>query len=236
MELNGSAVLVTGANGGLGTEFVLQALERGATKVYATARRPHDWDDPRIVPLTLDVNDRSSIDAALDEASDVDVVINNSGLASSASLLTGDEAELRSVMETNFWGALAVARAFAPQLVNSEHGVLLNVLSSASWHGRQNAYSASKAALWAATNAMRLELDGRGVQVVALHLGYARTRMTEGVDAEMMDPGEVVRVAYDGIVGGSTEILADEYSRRAKARVAGSIEDAYPELGHAVAG
>lgn len=66
--LAGAVVLVTGANGGIGTEFVHQALARGAKKVYATARTPRDWDDDRIVPLTLDVTDATSIGAAVDTA------------------------------------------------------------------------------------------------------------------------------------------------------------------------
>ena len=57
--LQGAVVLVTGANGGLGTEFVRQALDRGAAKVYATARTPREWNDDRIVPLQLDVTPSS---------------------------------------------------------------------------------------------------------------------------------------------------------------------------------
>ena len=56
-KLAESVVLVTGANGGLGTEFVRQALARGARRVYATARTPRTWDDDRVVPLVLDVTD-----------------------------------------------------------------------------------------------------------------------------------------------------------------------------------
>ncbi len=66
-QLENRTVLVTGANGGLGTEFVRQALERGARRVYAAARAPREWDDERIVPLRLDVTDPSSIAAAAAE-------------------------------------------------------------------------------------------------------------------------------------------------------------------------
>ena len=83
-RLTGQIVLVTGANGGLGTEFVRQALERGATKVYAAARRPQDWDDARIVPLVLDVGDAASVARAATEAADVTVVVNNAGCCARA--------------------------------------------------------------------------------------------------------------------------------------------------------
>ena len=75
--LDHAVVLVTGANGGLGTHFVHQALERGATQVYAAARTPQKWDDDRIVPIRLDVTVQPSVSAAATLASDVTVVINN---------------------------------------------------------------------------------------------------------------------------------------------------------------
>ena len=63
--LTNAVVLVTGANGGIGTEFVHGVLARVLTKVYATARTPHEWNEERIVPLTLDVTDADSIAAAV---------------------------------------------------------------------------------------------------------------------------------------------------------------------------
>ena len=83
-SLNGAVVLVTGANGGIGTHFVHEALERGAAKVYATARSPRTWDDDRIVPLPLDVTSPASIQAAVDAAPDVSVLINNAGVSTSS--------------------------------------------------------------------------------------------------------------------------------------------------------
>ncbi|WP_432939232.1 SDR family NAD(P)-dependent oxidoreductase [Kribbella sp. CA-253562] len=102
--LNGAVVLVTGANGGIGTHFVHQALARGAAKVYATARTPRAWDDERIVPLTLDVTDSASVAGAVAAAPDVTVLINNAGaLPPSASLLDVTEADIRANLQTNFF-------------------------------------------------------------------------------------------------------------------------------------
>jgi NAD(P)-dependent dehydrogenase (short-subunit alcohol dehydrogenase family) len=111
--LNNAVVLVTGANGGLGAHYVDQALERGAAKVYATARTPREWDDPRVVPLALDVTDPASVAAAAAAAPDVTVVINNAG-AWNGSSVVGDQSASRQLFETNYWGALAVADAFTP--------------------------------------------------------------------------------------------------------------------------
>lgn len=226
--LNGATVLVTGANGGLGTHFVHQALERGATKVYAAARNPKDWSDDRIVPLVLDVTSPESIADAADIADDVTMVINNAGASNGSSVL-GDLIAARELFETNFWGALAVTNAFAPALKQS-HGTLLNVHSVLSWLAIGDAYSATKAALWSATNTQRIKLAPEGVHVAGLHLGYADTPMTAGVTADKLDPADVVRTAYDGIESGSYEILADDLSGQVKAGLAAPIEALYPQL------
>jgi NAD(P)-dependent dehydrogenase (short-subunit alcohol dehydrogenase family) len=227
--LNGAVVLVTGANGGLGTHFVHQALERGAGTVYAAARRPKHWGDDRIVPLVLDVTSSDSIAAAAGIADDVTVLINNAGVSNGASVL-GDLSAARDLFETNFWGALAVANAFIPAL-KATRGTLLNVLSALSWLGiGAGAYNASKAALWQATNTQRIKLAPDDVHVASLHLGYADTPLTKGVDAPKLDPADVVRTAYDGLEAGAYEILADELSGQVKAALAGPIEALYPQL------
>src|SRR5207342_64670 len=80
-RLDGRTVLVTGANGGLGEEFVRQAIDRGAVKVYAAARSTRNWDDARVVPLHLDLNDPASLAIAAQEAADVDLLVNNAAIA-----------------------------------------------------------------------------------------------------------------------------------------------------------
>ncbi|RIJ70057.1 SDR family NAD(P)-dependent oxidoreductase [Nakamurella silvestris] len=228
--LAGATVLVTGANGGLGIEFVRQALERGAVKVYASARRPTTWEDSRVVPLPLDVTDPASVAAAAAAATDVTVVINNAGISRPAPIATGDLADLREIFETNFFGAVLVAREFAPVLAANGGGALVNVHSVLSWLGLAGAYSASKAAFWSATNSLRVELAGQGTRVVGLHLGYTDTPMTANVTDPKNDPADVVRSAYDGLAAGAHEVLADELSVQVKAGLAGPIEGLYPML------
>ena len=227
--LDSSVVLVTGANGGLGREFVEQALARGASKVYATARTPQQWSDPRVVPLALDVTDDASVAAAVAAASDTTVLINNAGLGGGGPI-SGDQAAIRHIFDTNFFGALSVAAAFAPVLKANGGGVLLNVHSLLSWLGVAGAYSATKAALWSATNSLRLELAPQGTLVIGLHLGYTDTPMTVGVTAPKNDAADVVRDAYDGLESGEYEILADEGSAFTKANLAKPIAEQYPQL------
>ncbi|RZU63060.1 SDR family oxidoreductase [Zhihengliuella halotolerans] len=228
--LDGAVVLVTGANGGLGREFVAQALARGAAKVYATARTPGHWEDERIVPLVLDVTSRDSTRAAAAEAQDVTVLINNAGAWTDASLLDDDLTAARAQFETNFWGQLEVSNAFLSAL-KKHRGGMVNVLSALSWLALADTYSTTKAALWSATNVQRVGLVEDGVQVVGLHLGYTDTGMTEGVEVEKNDPADVVSAAYDGLEAGEHEVLADEASRQVKAGLAAPLSALYPQLG-----
>ena len=162
-SLNGAVVLVTGANGGIGTHFVQETLARGAAKVYATARTPRVWDDERVVPLALDVTDPASVQAAVESAPDVTVLINNAGISpTTTSLVDITEDEFRANMETNFFGPVLLARAFVPVLTAKKESTIVDIHSLLSWYATAGVYSVSKAALWSATNALRLELAPRG--------------------------------------------------------------------------
>src|SRR4051794_9149088 len=120
MQIHGSIALVTGANRGLGAAFVQELLDRGAAKVYAGARHPEPSDDPRVVPIELDVTDLAQVAAAAEAAPDVTFLINNAGSHSGARIADGDFAAIQSDLDTNFFGPIAVTRAFAPAL--AAHG------------------------------------------------------------------------------------------------------------------
>ncbi|MFC7619737.1 SDR family oxidoreductase [Microlunatus sp. GCM10028923] len=229
--LNGAVVLVTGANGGIGTHFVHRALERGAAKVYATARKPRAWDDPRIVPLPLDVTDPESIAAVVPAASDVTVLINNAGATPpTASLLEVTEEDLRANLEINFFGPVLLARAFAPILAANPRPHLVDVHSIASWYAFGGAYSASKAAVWSATNSLRLELAPRGVHVTGVHMGYVETPMAAHAAGPKLQPAELVAQVYDAVDAGAYEVIGDQLTAQVKAALSGPVEGLYPEL------
>ena len=220
-SLEHAVVLVTGANGGLGTEFVRQALDRGAAKVYATARTPKDWGDDRIVPVALDVTDPASIAAAAELTGDTTVLINNAGIAHvSPSLLDTTPDELRRLLETNVVGLYAVTQAVVPAVVRAK-GAIINVASVASWRARGvlAAYGSTKAAVWSLTDSLRGELEPEGVQVLGLYLAFTDTPMTAGMDVPKGSPVDVVRDAYDGLESGALEVLADEYTRTVRGRL-----------------
>ncbi|MFC9664693.1 SDR family oxidoreductase [Nocardia sp. NPDC127606] len=231
-SLNEAVVLVTGANGGIGSHFVYEALARGATKVYATARNPRTWDDERIVPLALDVTDAASIREAVEKASDVTVLINNAGASvSSAGILTHSDEEIRRNVETNFLGPLFLARAFAPILTTKNAAVIIDIHSALSWYAVAGIYSATKAALWSATNSLRLELAPAGVHVVGVHVGYVDTAMAAHATDPKLDPADLVRTVFDATEAGEYEVLADTTSIQLKAGLSAPIEAVYPQLG-----
>ncbi|MFG1705259.1 SDR family oxidoreductase [Nonomuraea sp. M3C6] len=219
MRISGSVALVTGANRGIGHHFARQLLERGAKKVYATARNPELVDLPGVETLRLDITDPASVRAAAAAAQDVTLLINNAGVATSTNLIAGDLAKIRLEMDTHYYGTLNVVRAFAPVLGANGGGAILNVLSALSWfsYDGANAYSAAKAAEWSLTNGVRLELAGQGTLVTGVHLGAADTDMMAGYEGDMNDPADVSRAALDGIEEGRIEVVVDEWSVKAKA-------------------
>ncbi|AZS83434.1 SDR family oxidoreductase [Streptomyces griseoviridis] len=226
----GSVVLVTGGSRGVGKALVKALYERGATKVYATARDPRTVTHPDAVPLALEVSDPASVAAVAERAQDVTVLINNAGASVNANFLDSPVDDVRREFETNFYGPLLMARAFVPIIERNGGGHLLNVHSVLSWIASYGSYSASKAALWSQTNALRLDLKPRGIDVTGLHVGYVDTDMAAGVDAPKSTPRSVAEQALDGIEAGAFEVLADELTRQVKAGLAGDPAALYPQL------
>jgi NAD(P)-dependent dehydrogenase (short-subunit alcohol dehydrogenase family) len=219
-SLADQTVLVTGANRGMGREYVAQLLDRRVTKVYAAARDPQTIDvaDPRVVVLQLDVTDAASVARAAEAASDVSVLINNAGIARGASVLDRDTSDLREEMETNLFGPLAMASAFADRIAESS-GAIVNVASVLAWMPIGASYGVTKAALWSATDSMRLGLGSRGVQVVGVYVGLVDTDIGAFADSPKSNPAEVVRQILDGIECGADEVLADEMTRVVRAQL-----------------
>ncbi|GAB7071234.1 hypothetical protein JCM12141A_55230 [Mycolicibacterium hodleri] len=179
--------------------------------------------------MRIDITDADSVTAAAAATGDVTLLVNNAGMASSATLLTGSMDEVRATMESHFFGTLLVTRAFAPQLIANAPGAVLNVVSVLSWLHPQvlGAYAAAKTALWAQSDAVREELAPHGVAVTALHIGFMDTDMIADLDTVKTDPAIIAAMALDGVEHGVVEVLTDEMTREAKAalsrdRIAGA--------------
>jgi NAD(P)-dependent dehydrogenase (short-subunit alcohol dehydrogenase family) len=217
MRIAGSIALVTGANRGLGRAFVQALHAAGCAKIYACARNPGSIArDGAVEPLQLDITDSTQVAAAAARCADVDLLINNAGVARFTPALGAPSMDdARVEMETNYFGTLAMCRAFAPVLKRNGGGALVNMLSVTSFINvpMQGTYSASKAAAWSLTKAVRFELRRQGTLVVGVYAGYIDTGMTADVDVPKSSPADIVSHVIAGIEAGTEDILADQRSR-----------------------
>ncbi len=223
MQIKGSVALVTGANRGIGRAFAQTLEAAGAAKIYAGARDPATITDPGLHPLELDITDQQSIADAAQRCRDVTLLINNAGIATFSPLIAAPGMDAaRAEMETNYFGTLAMCRAFAPILRQNGGGALVNVLSVVSWINvpMQGSYSASKAAEWSLTNGIRVELREQGTLVVGVHVGYVETDMTAHLDVPKTRPEQVAQRTLEAIELGQEEVLADQRAQDLKRALA----------------
>jgi NAD(P)-dependent dehydrogenase (short-subunit alcohol dehydrogenase family) len=208
MTIADRAVLVTGANRGIGRALVEEALSRGAGRVYAGTRQPLAHPDGRVTPLTLDITDAAQTQAAAGQVDSLDVLINNAGLALYDDL--SDRAALDRHLAVNLFGTYGVTQAFLPLLTGSR-GAIVNVLSVTAWAALPfiPAYSISKAAAFSLTQSLRALLAGRGVRVHAVMTGYVDTDMSRGLDVPKASAESVARAIFDGAENGEEDIFPD---------------------------
>ena len=232
MKVQGAAALVTGANRGLGAA-IAQALVDAGAKVYGAARDNTTITNQDVIPVMLDVNSADDIASAARTCGDVSIVVNNAGIGRFSSSLAPDATSAaRAELETNFFGPLQMAQAFAPVLRENGGGAMVNVLSVLSFVSMPQAatYSASKAAAWSLTNALRMELRHQGTLVVAVHAGFIDTDMAAAVDAEKVSPQSVATQIVAAIEADAEEVLADPTSEMVKAALPDDLTALYPAL------
>jgi NAD(P)-dependent dehydrogenase (short-subunit alcohol dehydrogenase family) len=213
-----SSILITGASKGIGRATAAELARRGH-RVVATARDPQTQRDLDVDQrLRLDVTDQASVDAAVAQAGEVDILISNAGVIFRAAVEASPAAEIERLYALNTVGAIRVAQAVLPQMRERRQGRLLFVSSVG---GRtvfpgNAAYAATKWALEAFGEALAMEVAGFGIDVTLAEPGpvstgalddplayrlpddpYAALFATGGITGEMSSPDEVAAAIAD---------------------------------------
>jgi NAD(P)-dependent dehydrogenase (short-subunit alcohol dehydrogenase family) len=227
MDVANKSVLITGANRGIGRALVHEALRRGARQVYAAARSPFQRAGKRVTSLVLDVTDTGQIAHAAGAIENLDVLVNNAGIAIYDDLSQPEVIEQH--MAVNVLGTLKVTRAFLPQLLRAK-GAIVNNLSLAAIASLPMipAYSLSKAASSNMTQSLRALLKSQGVTVHGVFLGPVDTDMNRGLDIPKASPASAAHGIFDGLEKGEEDIFPDAASQPAadgwRAGVAKALE------------
>ncbi|MCW5899103.1 MAG: SDR family oxidoreductase [Flavobacteriales bacterium] len=192
-------VLVTGATAGFG-EAIARRFAAEGWRVVITGRRKERLEalrkeleglhgklegPPIVHPLHFDVRDNDEVQRAIaslpDDWKDIDVLVNNAGLAAGmASIQEGDLEDWNTMLDTNVKGLLHVSRAVIPGMIERGRGHIINIGSVAGKevYPRGNVYCASKHAVDALTKAMRQDLLPHGIKVTQIAPGLAETEFS----------------------------------------------------------
>jgi NAD(P)-dependent dehydrogenase (short-subunit alcohol dehydrogenase family) len=222
MKIKNSTAFVTGANRGIGKSYVTALLNNGAKKVYAGMRIVEAFEKVasewpvehrgKVEPVVVDITHEDQIKSAVTKAGDVDLLINNAGIANFTGLISAANlGSARQEMEVNYFGTLMMSRAFAPVLKRNGGGALINILSVASLGNFPvlGSYSASKAALHSLTQGIRAELAEQRTQVFGVFPGPIETDMAKDFDMEKSSPDSIAEGTLLAIEQGVEDIFID---------------------------
>ncbi|WP_243373780.1 SDR family oxidoreductase [Geotalea sp. SG265] len=243
MEIKGTVVMVTGANGGIGQALVKAFIEQGAGKIYAAARDTSalaslvQLGQGRVVPVQLDILNGGQIARIAGECADVEILVNNAGINRGLWFLAPAGADAaRDEMEVNFFGTLAMCRAFAPVMAHRGSGIIANVCSILGLVNMpaNGTYCASKAAGHSLLQALRGELAPKNLRVVGIYPGPVDTRLTAGLEIPKASPEGVAQAIVEGLAAEAEDIFPDEMSRQAHAMMLQDPKLAEREFGKMV--
>jgi NAD(P)-dependent dehydrogenase (short-subunit alcohol dehydrogenase family) len=222
MNIKGSVALVTGANRGVGRATVKVLIEQGAAKVYATARDAGKIADlaaaypGKVEALALDITQPEQVSAAAARAKDVSLLINNAGVNKMKGFIAVDSIDhARAEMEANYFGTLAMCRAFAPVLKANGGGAIVNVITIVArvTIPMLGSYCASKWALFSMTQGVRAELAKQGTLVVSVNPGAIDTDMAKGMEMAKLDPADVARQSLKAVEEGVEDIYVGDMAQ-----------------------
>ena len=175
------------------------------------------------MPVQLDVCNESEVADAAAANGDVTLVVNNAGVFENLTLMGApDLSAARREMDVNYFGTLAMCRAFAPVLARNGGGAIVNVLSAAAIVAIPNmgGYSPSKFAARALTTNLRAELADQGTQVSCLIVGSVDTRMSSHVQGGKEPPERIARAGIKAVEKNIPEMDTDPFAISVRASLA----------------
>ncbi len=215
MKIAGAVALVTGSNRGIGRAFIDALMQRGAKKVYATARDSSVLADlgakygNRMQLLTLDITRPAQVAAAVSTAGDLTLLINNAGINRHQALVASAALDsAREEIDTNYFGTLSMCRAFAPVLRRNGGGTIVNMLSILSRVSlpADGSLCASKAAALSMTHGVRAELAKQHTLVIGVMPGAVDTDMTRDFKGPKDPPIDIANAALDAVESGTEDV------------------------------
>ena len=219
-SLEGKLALVTGGSRGIGRAIALELGRAGAEVVvgYRTGREEAEAVASEIGgrAVQADVSDADSAKALVEEAGEVDVLVNNAGLTRDGVLARMSDDDWRTVIDTNLSSVFYTCRAAARTMMRRRSGAIVNVSSIVGVHGNwgQTNYAASKAGIIGFTKSLARELGSRNVRANVVAPGYVKTQLTdvlpEGATQTMLDATPLGRLGDPEDVAGAVRFLCSD--------------------------
>lgn len=224
-DIRDKVALVTGANRGIGKAIVEAFLKHGARKVYAAVRNLNsaapltDRYGNKVVPVRVDLTQPETVFALAESSPDAEVVVNNAAIFRTSTPLDDDAIDaLEEAMKVNVFGLVRMAQAFAPVLKKNGGGAFVQINSIASLKCSSNfaTHSASKAAAYSITQALRELLGQRNTMVLSVHPGLIATDMADsaGLAGTAEPPSVVGEGIVDALKSGEFHLFPDTMARR----------------------
>jgi len=218
MNWSGKVVLITGASSGIGRGLAIELAKRGAA-VGLLARRAEELEEiakeiktagGRALSLPADVTDVDAVSKAADrlraELGPIDVLIANAGIGGSVAAAQLSAADVTKIINVNVNGVVNSTATVIPEMVARRQGQLVVISSLAAYRGlpKSAAYCASKAAVSAFAESLRVDLRRSGIDVTIIHPGFIKTPLTAGRQAQMpwlMELDDAVKKMLKAIEG-----------------------------------
>jgi 3-oxoacyl-[acyl-carrier protein] reductase len=219
-RLDGKLALVTGASRGIGRAIAQELARAGASVVvgYRSGREEAEQLATEIGGRAVEADVSSADDAKhlVEQAGDIDVLVNNAGLTRDGLLARMSDDDWRAVIETNLSSVFYTCRAVTRPMMKKRGGSIVNISSIVGVHGNwgQTNYAASKAGIIGFTKSLARELGSRNIRANVVAPGYVRTQLTDVLPDEataaMVEATPLGRISEPSEISGAVRFLASD--------------------------